>query len=207
MIHISIQKCRNTKHYVFLLVYFCILRKLTNKTSISNNNHHIIGTFIEATRNEINNENEKTIQPNYPNLSVKEQKSLKELQSRDDNVITELLPRITWRKVIIHKHSKRQRYKGCKKSLDNHPKQAVVTKVITTFLALILTLSNFIFNSNNYRHTKGCAMGTICAPSYSNIFMDHFEKKLYTHLSKVSHWSISNLLETYFLYRLAIGTI
>ena len=76
-------------------MYFCILRKLTNKTSISNNNHHIIGTFIEATRNEINNENEKTIQPNYPNLSVKEQKSLKELQSRDDNVITELLPRIT----------------------------------------------------------------------------------------------------------------
>ena len=185
MIHISIQKCRNTKHYVFLLVYFCIFRKLTNKTSVSNNNHHSIVTFIEATRNEINNEIEKTIQPNYPNLSVKKQKSLKELQSRDDNVITELLPRITLSK--IHKHSERQRYKRCKKSLDNHPKQTAVTKVITTFLALILTLSNFIFNSNNYRHTKGCAMGTICAPSYSNIFMDHFEKKLCTHLSKGSH--------------------
>ena len=24
---------------------------------------------------------------------------------------------------------------------------------------------------------KGCAVGTICAPSYANIFMDHFERK------------------------------
>ena len=54
----------------------------------------------------------------------------------------------------------------------------MATKVITTFLALILTLNNLIFNSRNYLQTKGCAMGTICAPSYANIFMDHFEKKL-----------------------------
>ena len=24
---------------------------------------------------------------------------------------------------------------------------------------------------------KGCTMGTICAPAYANIFMDHFERK------------------------------
>ena len=30
----------------------------------------------------------------------------------------------------------------------------------------------------NYLQTKGCAMGNICAPSYVNIFMDHFEKEL-----------------------------
>ena len=48
-----------------------------------------IETFIEATRNEVNNEIEKTKQPNFLNLSVKEQKALQELQSRDDNVITE----------------------------------------------------------------------------------------------------------------------
>ena len=54
----------------------------------------------------------------------------------------------------------------------------MATKVITAFLALILTLNNFIFNSRNYLQTKGCAMGTICALSYANIFMDHFEKKL-----------------------------
>ena len=54
----------------------------------------------------------------------------------------------------------------------------MTAKVITTFLALILTLNNFIFNSRNYLQTKGCDMGTICAPSYANIFMDHFEEKL-----------------------------
>ena len=44
----------------------------------------------------------------------------------------------------------------------------VATKVIT-FLALILTLNNFIFNSKFYLQIKGCAMGTICAPTYANI--------------------------------------
>ena len=69
--------------------------------------------------------------------------------------------------------------KAVKKSLDNHPKQTVTTKVITTFLALILTSDNFIFNSRNYLQTKGCTMGAICAPSYANIFMDYFEKTTY----------------------------
>ena len=45
-------------------------------------------SFIEATRNEINNEIEKTKRPNYSNLSIKEQKALQELQSREDIVIT-----------------------------------------------------------------------------------------------------------------------
>ena len=48
-----------------------------------------IETFIEATRNEVNNEIEKTKQPNFLNVSVKEQKALQELQYRDDTVITE----------------------------------------------------------------------------------------------------------------------
>ena len=54
----------------------------------------------------------------------------------------------------------------------------MATKVITTFLALILTLNNFIFNSRNYLQTKGYGMGTICALSCANIFMDRFEKIL-----------------------------
>ena len=45
------------------------------------------------------------------------------------------------------------------------------------FLALILTLNDFIFNSKFYLQIKGCAMGTICAPSYANIFMSEFEEK------------------------------
>ena len=39
------------------------------------------------------------------------------------------------------------------------------------------TLNNFIFNSKLYLQIKGCAMGTICAPAYANIFMAYFEEK------------------------------
>ena len=52
----------------------------------------------------------------------------------------------------------------------------MAAKVIT-LLALILTLNNFVFNCKHYLLIKGCAIGTICTPSYAHIFMDHFEKK------------------------------
>ena len=52
----------------------------------------------------------------------------------------------------------------------------LATRVITTFLFLILTLNNFVFNNINYLQTLGCAMGTKCAPSYANIFMGMFEE-------------------------------
>ena len=67
--------------------------------------------------------------------------------------------------------------KSVKTSLENCSKWAASTKVITTFLALILTLSNFIFNCKNYLQIKGCTMGTICTPSNANIFMYHWERK------------------------------
>ena len=50
-------------------------------------------------------------------------------------------------------------------------------KVITTFLALILTLNNFYFNSKSYLQIKGCTMGTICAPTEANIFISEFEER------------------------------
>ena len=50
------------------------------------------------------------------------------------------------------------------------------TKVIISFLKLILTLNNFIFNCTNFLQIKGCAMGTKCAPTYANIFMGIFEE-------------------------------
>ena len=62
---------------------------------------------------------------------------------------------------------------------DNYTKKTVATKVITTFLALILTLNNFIFNSKFYLQIKGCAMGTICTPTHANIFMREIEEKYY----------------------------
>ena len=65
--------------------------------------------------------------------------------------------------------------KSVKTSLEKFSKRTASTKVITTFLTLILTLNNFIFNCKNYLQMKGCAMEKICAPPYANIFMDHFE--------------------------------
>ena len=67
--------------------------------------------------------------------------------------------------------------KAVREAYDNHPSKTVATKVIITFLSLILTLNNFVFNSINYLQIMGCAMGTICAPAYANIFMAQFEKQ------------------------------
>ena len=64
-----------------------------------------------------------------------------------------------------------------KRAFDNYLKKNTSTKVITTFLALILTLNNFVFDCIHYRQIKGCAMGTICAPAYANIFMANFGLK------------------------------
>ena len=64
-----------------------------------------------------------------------------------------------------------------KKAYDKYQQKTVATKVLTTFLALILTLNNFIFNCKLYLQIKGCEMGTICAPAYENIFMAYFEEK------------------------------
>ena len=64
-----------------------------------------------------------------------------------------------------------------KTSRDNFPIKAIATKVKITAQSLILTLKSFVFNCKNYRQIKDCALGTICAPPYINIFMDHFERK------------------------------
>ena len=52
-----------------------------------------------------------------------------------------------------------------------HPSKSVSTKVIITFLSLVLTLNNFIINRSHYLQVMGCAMDTIYAPAYTNIFM------------------------------------
>ena len=45
------------------------------------------------------------------------------------------------------------------RAFGNYSKKATSTKVITTFLALILTLNNFAFDCVYYLQIKGCAMG------------------------------------------------
>ena len=63
-------------------------KKPTNKNWIPTNNHHSIGTFIEATHNEIKEKVEETRPSKYSNLTIKELKAMHELQSRKDRVIT-----------------------------------------------------------------------------------------------------------------------
>ena len=64
-----------------------------------------------------------------------------------------------------------------KKRCENCIHKTLPTKIITTFLLLILTSNNFVFSSNIYLQIKGCTMGTIYAPTYANIFMVEFEQK------------------------------
>ena len=51
------------------------------------------------------------------------------------------------------------------KQKSTKSKPGISIKVVLTFLKLILTLNNFVFNGINYLQKKGCAMGTKCAPS------------------------------------------
>ena len=60
--------------------------------------------------------------------------------------------------------------------LQKKPRTQSLNKFIK-FLFLVLTLFNFIFDGIHYLRKLGCAMGTICAPNYANIFMGKFERK------------------------------
>ena len=57
------------------------------------------------------------------------------------------------------------------------PGDQILSKVICTFLTLILTLNNFVFNGVNYVQTNGASMGTKCAPTYASLFMGKFEER------------------------------
>ena len=67
--------------------------------------------------------------------------------------------------------------KAVKESYEKYKEKTVSTKVIITFVSLILTLNNFVHNCIHYLQTMGCAMGTIWAPSYANIFMANCDAK------------------------------
>ena len=64
-----------------------------------------------------------------------------------------------------------ERISDVKRVYDNYSKKTTTTKVITAFLVLILTLNNFVFDCIHYLQIKRCAMGTISASAYANIFM------------------------------------
>ena len=77
--------------------------------------------------------------------------------------------------------------KAVREAYDNHPTKKVATKLIITFLSLILTLNNFVFNAINYFQIMGYKLGTVCAPAYANIFITQFKKQhIFLHLKTKS---------------------
>ena len=92
--------------------------------------------------------------------------------------------------------------KSFKTSLEKYSKRPASAKVNATFLALILTLNNFIFKYKNYLQTRGCFMGTNCEPSYANIFMDHFERKFIYSFTKIFSLTYLRFIDNiFFIWR------
>ena len=84
----------------------------------------------------------------------------------------------------------------------NSSSSRIAARIITTFLFLILTLNNFVFNGINYLQTKGCAMGTKCAPSYANIFMGTFEERhIYPRILHKTRIFLRYIDDLFFIWR------
>ena len=64
-----------------------------------------------------------------------------------------------------------------KKKYDHYTRKTIRTKIKATFPAHKLILKNFLFKSKFNLQIKSCAMGTICVPSYADIFMSEFEER------------------------------
>ena len=87
---------------------------------------------------------------------------------------------------------------AAKRKHDNYTKKTVAAKVITKFLALILTLNNFI-DSKFYLQIKSCAMGTICATTYAITFISEFEERYIYPLIKNKSSSYLRFIDDIFM--------
>ena len=83
-----------------------------------------------------------------------------------------------------------------KKRYDSYIHKTIPTKIITTFLALVLTLNNFALNLKFYLRIKGCAIGTICAPANASAFMAEIKQMR----SSVDKRQINSFLILYWRY-------
>ena len=65
----------------------------------------------------------------------------------------------------------------------------------------ILTLNSFNFNNRYYLQTKGCAMGTVAAPSYAIIFMGKFEETyIYPEINSDCLFYVRYIDDIFFIY-------
>ena len=80
---------------------------------------------------------------------------------------------------------------ACKEKLDHYRTGALHPRndSIIDLLTMVLSKNNFDFNDLHYLQVGGTAMGTRLAPSYANIFMDHFERNfVYTYETQPLLW-------------------
>ena len=73
-------------------------------------------------------------------------------------------------KSIYNNIPNEERIKSVKTPLEKNYIRTASTKVITTFLALILTLNNFVFNWKNYLQIKGGANGIISILIHKHLY-------------------------------------
>ena len=79
--------------------------------------------------------------------------------------------------------------KAEKKSFDKHSGKNVAAKVKASFLAITLALFSFLY-LKALSTKKSVAKVTICAPSQTNIFMDHFKGATKFYFMYYSVWSL-----------------
>ena len=102
----------------------------------------------------------------------------------------------------IPNHKGIEAVKSASNSVSQKP---IATKVIIKFLFLILTLNNFVFNGIHYLQKIGCAMGTICAPNDTSIFMGKFEKTyIYPYTNQFSNFYSRCIHDIFFIWN---GTV
>ena len=102
----------------------------------------------------------------------------------------------------IPNHEGIEAAKGALNSVSQKP---IATKIIIKFLFLILTLNNFVFNGIHYLQQVGCAIGTICAPNYANIFVGKFEKTyIYPYINRFSNFYCRFIDDIFFIWN---GTV
>ena len=61
-------------------------------------------------------------------------------------------------------------------TLDNFPDNKIQT--ILSFIKLVLTCNNLVFQGNHFIQQTGTAMGTRMAPTYANLYMGYLENEL-----------------------------
>ena len=78
-------------------------------------------------------------------------------------------------------------------------RKTLASKVIAIFLALILTLNRFIFNSKFYLQIKSFVIGTMCAHTYPNVFMSDSEERYIYPLIKNKSSSYLRFIDDVFM--------